>query len=218
MLKLRPLACLATVSIVLVASLSSCAYAKYDDPVRPPAESLADTEPFIDEMLKERLGDDSPIRVQSAREESCLDRIKNDDWNRATEVRTSASGYYRDAASSKQAMNNMETYAKSNGWTLDKKDSAADSQFFVYVKDDLSFSARYEYAEPAVSDPYHEVGFDVRTDCFKHPKDHVLVRSKFDPDYGINSQYYDYEAEQEDPASLTQRRLSTPYGEETRLR
>lgn len=216
MLKLQPIACLAAASIVLMASLSSCSYAKYEDPVRPPAESLADTEPFVNEMLAEDLGYASPIRVESAREGTCFDPVKNDDWNRVTEVRTYASGHYPDAASSEQAMDTMESYVKSQGWTLIRRNGSADYQSFLYEKGDLRFSADYEYAEPSAIDPYHAVGFDVRTGCLKHPKDHVLVRSKYDPQYGVSSQYYDFEAEQEDPADTTQTRLSTPYGEETR--
>lgn len=218
MLKVQRVAPLAVASIVLVAGLVSCAYAGYDEPARPSAQSLADTEPFIEEMLAEDLGYHSPIRVDQARESSCLDPIHDHDMNRVTEVRTYASGHFPDSAAATEAMKTMEDYVESKGWTFVTKDSSADYQSFVYEMGDLSFAAQYEYAEPSAGSPYHEVGFDVRTGCRKQAKDHEMVRSKYDPDYGVTSQYYDFEAEEEDPANATQRRLATPYGEEVKFR
>lgn len=219
MLKAGPMACIAIASIVLGAGVSSCGtseYSDYDDSVRPPAESLADSERFVNEMLQEDLGYGSPLRVRNAREQTCLDPpIMDDGTNRVTQVRISASWLYPDAATSKQAMDIMESYVKSQGWNPDTTDSGDQDfvydQIFRYEMDDLKFSASnwrklgngatYESAKP--SDWYHEVAFSVVTDCSKQPEDHVMVRSKYDPGYGTSATYYDVEAEREDPADWT---------------
>ncbi|MBP3037571.1 hypothetical protein J2M53_15100 [Arthrobacter sp. zg-ZUI100] len=223
------MACVAIASIALAASVSACAQTPYNypvsrtfsPPVRPPVESLADAERFVNEMLQKDPGHGSPLTVRNARENTCLDPpIKDDGTNEVTSVRIDASWIFPDAASSEQAMDIMDSYAKSQGWNPAPTDDAYRilEQAIAYEMGDLRFSASnwrklgngasYETAQP--SDWYYEVEFSVATDCSKQPEDHVLVRSKYDPGYGTSATYYDVEAEREDRADWTQLELSTP--------
>ena len=216
------MACVAISSIALAASVSACEQAPYNypvsrtfsPPVRPPVESLGDAERFVNEMLQKDPGPGSPLTVRNARELTCLDPpIKDDGTNEVTSVIVSGSWIFPDAASSEQAMDIMDSYAKSQGWNPAPADDAyrileqaiayemGDLRFYASNSRQLGNGASYETAEP--SDWYYEVEFIVRTDCFEHPEDHVMVRSKYDPLYGTSATHYDADAEREDPADWT---------------
>ncbi len=220
------MACVAVSSIALVASVSACAQAPYNYPSnrtyslpdRPPVESLADAERFVNEMLQKDPGHGSPLTVRNAREQTCLDPpIMDDGTNEVTSVRIDASWIFQDAASAEQAMDIMDSYAKSQGWNPASTDDAfeileraiayetADLRFFASNWRKLGNGASYETAKP--SDWYYEVEFSVVTDCFEHPEDHVLVRSRYDPLYGTSATHYNADAEQEDPADWTHSEL-----------
>lgn len=190
----------AGVSTLLLFGLSACSLYKYDSPDRPTAEALAGAEVFLKGLLRDELRYDSPLGMTSAREESCLDRVKNDNWNRATRIRTDTEGEYPDYESAQADMDTIQAYLEEQGWILDREDHGGrDSSYvnvLVYDKGDLSFVGSHEYDE---YDGRRTVDFTITTECAKQDKGHEMVRSKLDPDYSLNTQYYDYEKEEANP-------------------
>lgn len=192
---------------LLLAALAGCALTPASgtpDPA-PSARPAEDAMPELDVLFPELLaltGEGSPLRVTSLREESCLDPVMDENWNRLTRAMGTATGRYEDHATAQAAMDTFQTYADSNGWAVDyevrkEKDNNGVVHEINYTKDGLTLLAIYDHADRSDS---RVVQLIISTPCAENPEDHQMIRSKLDPEYGTSSRLYDSDAEKADPA------------------
>lgn len=188
---------------LLTSALGGCAlnpFSETPDPAgRPAADIVPELEALFPELLAEA-GEGSPIEVASLRETSCLDSVQDEHPNAMTSAQAWALGRYADHAPAQAAVDALAAHLSGEGWALQDElrkdaDSNGDVHVINYTKNDLRALVRYRHAE---LDGHRVVDVIISSPCVENPVEHRMIRSKLDPDYGVHSKHYDYEAEAAD--------------------
>ncbi|MDN5823523.1 MAG: hypothetical protein L0J68_07655, partial [Micrococcaceae bacterium] len=174
---------------VIMFLMSGCSTSSTPDPSEASSASTARGQqvgPLLLE-LSEVVGDDADLKVDDAREETCL-RPENDAPQTKTRWVGLATAAVKGDARSKahHALDRIDQHLQADGWEKknEVKRHEGEARMLFFGKGDLGVTAELrngsKYAKPSME-------VFVSTPCIDQPVEHRMQRSELDPGYGKSS-------------------------------
>jgi hypothetical protein len=144
----------------------------------------------LEQLLPQAIAEASSaadLKVDLLREETCL-RPEDEQPQTQTAWIGRATGKVADGEQANAALDAAAGYLTGSGWEQKNEATAqtGNVRTLYFRNGELGATAAHH-----VAGGVNAVVLSFSSPCLDHPEDHRMVRSKQDPEFGTNSQYYD---------------------------
>lgn len=144
----------------------------------------------LEQLLPQAIAETSAaadLKINLLREQTCL-RPEDEQPQTKTAWIARATGKVADAAQANAALDAAAGYLTAHGWEQKNEATAetGDVRTLYFRNGDLGATAAHHVAGGVGA-----VVLSFTSPCLDHPEDHRMIRSEQDPEFGMNSQYYD---------------------------